>query len=63
MKILVMYYSQTGNTKKLAEAVSKGVQEVEGVTSVLKPVSEVTEEDFLSSDGIIAGSPVYFGTM
>ena len=29
----------------------------------LKPVSKVTKEDFLSSDGIIAGSPVYFGTM
>ena len=26
-------------------------------------MSEVAKEDFLSSDGIIAGSPVYFGTM
>ena len=25
--------------------------------------NDVTEDDFLSSDGIIAGSPVYFGTM
>jgi NAD(P)H dehydrogenase (quinone) len=48
---------------RLAEEVAKGVQQVEGVKSVLKPASEVTKDDFLSSDGIIAGSPVYFGTM
>ena len=63
MQILVMYYSRTGNTKTLAEAIAKGVQEVEGVRCVLKEASEVTKEDFLGSDGIIAGSPVYFGTM
>lgn len=63
MQVLVMYHSRTGNTRKLAEAIAKGVREVEEVTCVLKPASEVTKEDFLSSDGIIAGSPVYFGTM
>ena len=63
MQVLVMYHSKTGNTKKLAEAVAKGVEEVDGVKCLLKPVSEVTKEDFVASDGIIAGSPVYFGTM
>jgi len=63
MQVLVMYYSKTGNTKKLAEEITKGVQEVKDVKCVLKPASEVTKDDFLSSDGIIAGSPVYFGTM
>ena len=62
-KILVMYYSKTGNTKKLAEEISKGVNEVKGVECTLKPVQEVTKDDFITSDGIIAGSPVYFGTM
>jgi NAD(P)H dehydrogenase (quinone) len=63
MRILVMYYSRTGNTQKLAEEIARGVGEVEGVRCVLKSVSQVTKEDFLSSDGIIAGSPVYFGAM
>ena len=63
MQVLVTYYSRTGNTRKLAEAVAKGVQEVDGVTCVLKTASEVTKDDFLSSAGIIAGSPVYYGTM
>jgi len=63
MQALVMYYSQTGNTKALAEEIAKGVARVEGVRCVLKPVGEVTEADFLESDAIIAGSPVYFGVM
>jgi NAD(P)H dehydrogenase (quinone) len=63
MQVLVMYYSRTGNTKKLAAEIARGVQEVGGVTCVLKAVSEITKDDFVSSDGIIAGSPVYFGAM
>ena len=63
MQILVLYYSRTGNTQKLAEAIAKGVDEVDGVTAVLKNTDEVTKDDFLNSDGIIAGSPVYFGVM
>ena len=63
MQILIMYFSKSGNTKQVAEAITQGVHRVEGVSYVLKPVSEVTKEDFLDSKGIIAGSPVYFGTM
>ena len=63
MQVLVMYYTRTGNTKKLAEAIAKGVEEVDGVKCVLKIAADVTEDDFLNSEGIIAGSPVYFGTM
>jgi len=63
MQILILYFSRTGNTKKLAEAIGKGVENVEGVNAVLKNTDEVTKEDFANSDGIIAGSPVYFGIM
>lgn len=63
MQVLVMYYSRSGNTKRLAEEISSGVKEVSGVDCILKPTKDVTKEDFLSSDGIIAGSPVYFGGM
>jgi NAD(P)H dehydrogenase (quinone) len=62
-QILIMYHSRTGNTKRLAAAIAEGVRQVEGVKAVLKPAPEVTEEDFLSSAGIIAGSPTYFGVM
>lgn len=63
MQVLVVYYSRSGNTKKLADHVATGVEEIDGVDCVLKPVSEVNKDDFVKSDGIIAGSPVYFGTM
>ncbi len=63
MQILILYYSKGGNTKKLAQAIAKGVEEVDGVKSIIKTTDEVTKEDFSDSDGIIAGSPVYFGVM
>ncbi len=62
-QVLVMYYSRTGNTKTLAEEIGKGIEQVEGVHAIVKPVSEVTKDDFVNSAGIIAGSPVYFGAM
>lgn len=63
MQILVLYFSKEGNTKKLAEKIGQGVKEVDSVKALLKNTSEVTKDDFLDSDGVIAGSPVYFGVM
>lgn len=63
MQVLILYFSKGGNTRKLAEKVAQGVNEVEGVDALLRNTSEVTKEDFVNSDGIIAGSPVYFGLM
>ncbi len=63
MKVLILYYSKGGNTRKLAQAILEGVESVEGATGVLKSTKEVTKEDFLEAKGVIAGSPVYFGTM
>ena len=63
MQILILYFSKGGNTKKLAERIGEGVEEVEGVTALLKHTRDVTKGDFLESGGIIAGSPVYFGGM
>jgi len=63
MKVLVLYHTRTGNTAALAEAVAEGVRAVAGVGCVLKSASELTQSEFTSADGVIAGSPVYFGTM
>jgi len=63
MQVLVVYYSKAGKTEKLAECIAEGAREVDGVDCILKPVSEATIEDFTSSKCIIAGSPVYMGTM
>ncbi len=63
MEILVLYYSKGGNTRKLAEAIAEGVGMVDGMTANLKHTDDVSKDDFLSCKGLIAGSPVYFGTM
>jgi NAD(P)H dehydrogenase (quinone) len=63
MQVLVLYYSKGGNTRRLAEAIAKGIESVGGVKALLKKTDTVTTSDFLDSDGVIAGSPVYFGIM
>ncbi|MDB9822237.1 NAD(P)H-dependent oxidoreductase [Deltaproteobacteria bacterium] len=63
MQVLVLYHSKGGNTRKLAEIIAQGAEEVDGVSAILKNCNEVSKDDFLASGGIIAGSPVYFGVM
>lgn len=61
-KILVIYYTRSGNTKKMAEYIVEGISK-EGVESVLKDVKDVKADELLDYDGIIIGSPTYYGTM
>lgn len=63
MQILVVYDSKTGNTEEMAFAVADGVKETGGVDVVVKKVDETTNEDLLQTDGIIVGSPTYYGQM
>ncbi len=63
MQVLILYHSKSGNTRRLAEAVAKSVEKTGGVKAVLKKTKEVTKQDFLDAEAIIAGSPVYFGIM
>lgn len=60
--ILIVYYSRAGNTEKLAKAVADGVREGGG-NPTLKKADEVDVNELPEFDGIIAGSPVYYGTM
>jgi NAD(P)H dehydrogenase (quinone) len=61
--VLIPYHSVTGNTEKMAQGVAEGAKGITGTNVVTKAVGEVTTEDLLSSDAVIVGSPVYFGTM
>ena len=62
-RMLVTYYSRTGNTEQMAELVAEGAREIEGVEVELRAVANVTPDDLLNYDGIVIGSPVYYGTM
>ncbi len=61
--VLVTYHSLTGYTEKMAQEVATGAKAVPGTSVVLKRVGEVAGDDLLSSDAIIVGSPVYFGSI
>ncbi len=62
MKVLVAYYSRTGNTKKMAQAIAQGVKE-QGLTVHLKSVDTVKPKDLLNYSALIFGSPTYYGLM
>ena len=79
--ILILYYSQSGSTKKMAHTIALGV-EASGATAVIKTVPNISanteqsesvipengdlyasKEDLANCDGLIVGSPAYFGNM
>jgi len=62
-KILVVYDSRSGNTEKMASAVADGANGVKGVNAVAKKASQTSVEDLIGADGIIMGSPTYYGLM
>lgn len=61
-KVLIVYDSRTGNTEKMARAVEQGVRQANADVE-LKKVSQATLTDLEAADGIILGSPTYFGLM
>lgn len=60
MKVLIVFDSRTGNTEKMAHAVAEGV-EAEGVDAEVKRVDEASVDELPGVDGLILGSPVYYG--
>jgi len=61
-KALVVYYSRSGNTKKMAELIADGIKK-EGVEAVLKDVKDTDADELLKYDALVLGSPTYYGTM
>jgi NAD(P)H dehydrogenase (quinone) len=58
-RVLVVYYSITGNTKQMAEAAAEGARSVKGVTVKLLTVKKAKVSDALQADAIIIGTPVH----
>jgi len=61
-KALVVYDSQTGNTEKMAKAISVGIKEA-GHEVEVKHVDKTSLDDLIAADAIVLGSPTYFCTM
>jgi multimeric flavodoxin WrbA len=62
-KILILYHSQSGNTRRMAEKVAEGVNSIDNVEAVLKNAAEASHQDLITCDGLAIGSPEYFGYM
>jgi NAD(P)H dehydrogenase (quinone) len=59
-KVLVLYYSKTGNTEKMARLIEEGAKDT-GVLTEVKSVGDATLDDLQAADGIVMGSPTYYG--
>jgi len=57
-KILVLYYSRTGNTEKMAKAVAEGAQINDNIEVELN--FHVEPEELSTFDAIIVGAPTYY---
>ena len=58
LNLLIVYYSQTGNTEKMAKAVEEGAKSVVGVNVELKYF--VRPKELTEADAIILGMPTYY---
>lgn len=55
-KIIVAYWSQTGNTAAMAEAIGQGITEA-GKEAVVSPVSDVSMDDLKAANAFALGCP------
>jgi NAD(P)H dehydrogenase (quinone) len=62
-KVLIIYYGgKPSAVRRMAIKIAEGVKE-EGSDTILKGVEEANIEDLLSADGIVIGSPSYYGSV
>jgi len=59
-QVLVLYYSASGNTEKMARLVEEGAKKA-GARTRLKSIPEATMDDLDAADAIVIGTPTYYG--
>jgi multimeric flavodoxin WrbA len=64
-RLLIVYHTQTGNTKQLADAVLRGATNelVTGVEVRMLPAQDAGPDDLLWAEGLLLGTPENFGYM
>jgi NAD(P)H dehydrogenase (quinone) len=60
MRVLVVVASQTGRTRRMAEALAEGAREA-GAEALLRDAAEVGDAELLEADAIVLGSGVHMG--
>lgn len=61
--VLVAFFTQTGTTRRLAEAVAEGARGVAGTQVTLAPIDSVLPEMLKAADAVILGSPTHWANM
>ena len=61
-KVLVIYYSRSGNTELMAKRINDTIRD-EKLDVTCKKVEETDPDELLEIDGLVIGSPTYYGTM
>ena len=61
-KGIVLYYSRSGNTRNMANAIFEGMKK-EGLETELKDITQTSPDELLNYDAIVIGSPTQYGTM
>ena len=61
-KVLVVYYSRSGNTEAMAKTIAEAIGK-EGVEVDCRKVEDTNPDELLKCDGVVVGSPTYYGTM
>jgi NAD(P)H dehydrogenase (quinone) len=61
-EILIIYYSRSGNTEKMAQLVAEGADSA-GARVTVKRVQDVNVDELLKYDALAVGTPTYYGTM
>ena len=61
--MMALYYSKTGNTKKMAEVIANGVEQVSYVQAKTCSIKTVDEAWAKESKCIVLGSPIYMANV
>lgn len=62
-KIVVAYYSKTGNTEKVANLISDGAKSIPGTVVETVKADDLNIKEAVKADGFAFGSPSYFSMM
>jgi len=61
-KVIVVYESKYGNTKRVAETIIEGMKEISGIEAVLSEPKAVDQSKLADFDAIVIGSPTHIGS-
>ncbi len=62
-KIIILYYSRTGNTEEMAKLIEEGAKAEKDVDVQVKKIDIFSVKSLMDYDGIVIGSPTYYGAM